>query len=506
MNVGDEKTQSLWMDVDVAADAGRLSREERADTVVIGSGIAGLSTAYELSQQGHSVVVLDRGKIGKGMTARTTAHLTSPSDDSFESLIKVRGEKLARDFYQSHSAAIDRIEEIQQKEKIDCAFRRVAGFLFPALGRKASELKSEFEACKKIGVDVEWHKGVPFKGLSDIRCLRYANQATFHPLRYLRGLAAAIVDKGGRLYADTRVDEVNESGDEVTVRTENGKTVRARWAVVATNSPINDRVAIHTKQAPYRSYALALTIPKGALEDGLYWDTLDPYHYVRLQPGRGNFDYVIAGGADHKTGAADDGETRHTAIEAWIRNLLPKLGSVTHRWSGQVLDPVDYSAFIGRNPGNKNVYVVTGDSGQGMTHGVVAGLLISNLILQGKSDWTELYEPSRKTLRGLGNFISENVTALKNFAKYVAPGELSSLDEIKPGHGGIVRQGLKKIAAYRDEKGKLHLRSAVCTHVGCHIQWNSLEVCWDCPCHGSQFSVDGEALNAPAVMPLAKIE
>src|SRR4051812_8329273 len=164
MNVGDEKTQSLWMDTEVAPDARALTRDERADTVVIGSGIAGLSTAYELAQEGHSVVVLDRGKIGKGMTARTTAHLTSPSDDGFEALTKIRGEKLAQMFYESHSAAINRIEAIQEREKIDCAFRRLNGFLFPALGREPSELNSEYEAAKKLGVAVEWHTGIPFKG------------------------------------------------------------------------------------------------------------------------------------------------------------------------------------------------------------------------------------------------------------------------------------------------------------------------------------------------------
>jgi glycine/D-amino acid oxidase-like deaminating enzyme/nitrite reductase/ring-hydroxylating ferredoxin subunit len=505
MNVADEKTQSLWMDTDVAPDAATLTRDERADTVVIGSGIAGLSTAYELSQQGHSVVVLDRGKIGKGMTSRTTAHLTSPSDDGFESLIKIRGEKLARDFYQSHAAAIDRIEAIQEKEKIDCSFRRLNGFLFPALGKKPSEeLNSEYDAAKKVGVAVEWHTGIPFKGLGDLRCLRYANQGAFHPLRYLRGLATCIEKGGGKLFANTRVDEISEDADGVTVQTEKGHTVRARWAVVATNSPINDLAVIHSKQAPYRTYAMALTIPKDTLKDGLYWDTLDPYHYVRLQPGRGNFDYVIAGGADHKTGEADDGEVRFEAIESWIRNLLPKLGSVTHRWSGQVMDPVDYSAFIGRNPGNENIFVVTGDSGQGITHGVVAGLVLRDLILQGQSAWSELYDPSRKTGSAVQNFISENVTPLKNFAEYIAPGEISSLDELKPGDGAIVRQGLQKIAAYRDPKGKLHLRSAKCTHLGCHVHWNSLETCWDCPCHGSHFAPDGTALNGPAIAPLAK--
>ena len=169
------------------------------------------------------------------------------------------------------------------------------------------------------------------------------------------------------------------------------------------------------------------------------------------------------------------------------------------------MDTIDYSAFIGRNPGNQNVYVATGDSGQGITHGAVAGLLLSDLITTGRSDWEAVYEPSRKPLRGVGTLISENLTAVKNFAEYVAPGEIASLDELKPGQGAIVRQGLKKVAAYRDEKGALFLRSAACTHLGCHLHWNSLERCWDCPCHGSHFAPDGSVLNGPAIYPLSEI-
>jgi Rieske Fe-S protein len=250
---------------------------------------------------------------------------------------------------------------------------------------------------------------------------------------------------------------------------------------------------------------MAFRLPRGTLEDALYWDTLDPYHYVRLHPATARTDYLIVGGEDHKTGAADDAERRYKSLERWIRRLVPSLGKETHRWSGQVMDTIDFSAFIGRNPGNQNVYVATGDSGQGITHGVVAGMLLSDLITGGRSDWEDVYEPSRKPLRGVGTMISENLTAVKNFAEYVAPGELSSLDDLKPGQGAIVRQGLKKIAAYRDDGGKLYLRSAACTHLGCHLHWNSLERCWDCPCHGSHFAADGSVLNGPAIYPLAEI-
>jgi glycine/D-amino acid oxidase-like deaminating enzyme/nitrite reductase/ring-hydroxylating ferredoxin subunit len=501
MNASDELTRSLWMDVAVA-DAPQLSDQLQVDTVIVGSGIAGLSTAYELALEGQRVVVLDRGRIAGGMTARTTAHLTSQSDDGFETLIRTRGLEAAKDFYASHSAAIDRIEEVQQEERIECDFRRVNGYLFPAVGSDPSELTSEFDATKQVGMPIGRHTGVPFKGLEDVRCLRYPNLATFHPLRYLRGVASALQRKGGFLFADTLVTEIKEQAGGVTVHTANGGTVSGAQAVVATNSPINDRFALHTQLAPYRTYAMAVTVDPDSIEDALYWDTLDPYHYVRLQNGRGKTQYLIVGGADHKTGEADDGWARFEGLESWIRALLPKLGNITHRWSGQILDPIDYSAFIGRNPGNQNIFVHTGDSGQGITHGVVGSLLLKRLILGQDAPWAAFYDPSRVSLAAAKNFLAENVTAVKNFAEYVAPGELSSTDELKPGQGAILREGLSKVAAYRDDKGVLHRCTATCTHAGCHVHWNSLERCWDCPCHGSHFAVDGTALNAPAVNPL----
>jgi glycine/D-amino acid oxidase-like deaminating enzyme/nitrite reductase/ring-hydroxylating ferredoxin subunit len=506
MNASRERTRSIWMDVEVAPDAAPLDGDTTADTVVVGSGIAGLSTAYELAAQGQKVVVLDRGPIAGGITARTTAHLTSLCDESNKSLIDVRGEEVAKEFHASQAASIDRIEEIHQFEGISCDFRRLDGFLFPALGSDPSQLDENLKADRTVGMQVEECKGLPFKGLEDTKCLRYANQGTFHPLKYLRGLAGAIRKRGGRLHADTCMEEVEEKGGRVVVKTTAGRKVEAAAAVIATNSPVNDRTAIHSKQAPYRTYAMAFELPADALPDALYWDTLDAYHYVRLHPLSETMNALIVGGADHKSGEKDDGKFRFEGLEAWMRALLPKLGKETHRWSGQVMETIDYMSFTGRNPGNDNVYVHTGDSGQGITHGVVASLILSNLITNGASPWAEAYDPSRKTLKGAGKYLSENLTVFKNFAEYVAPGELKSLDELKPGCGAIIRDGLSKIAAYRDDNGELFLKSAACTHLGCHVHWNSLERCWDCPCHGSHFAVDGTALNGPAVAPLADAE
>jgi len=491
------------MDTPVEEDARPLDANLSADVIVVGSGIAGLSTAYELAEQGKSVIVVDRGPIGKGMTSRTTAHLTAQCDDGFDRLIARRGEDLAKLWYESQAASIDRIERHQRDLGIDCDFRRLSGHLFLAQGMEPDFIDKEFDATKKVGMPVERKKGVPLEGQSQTPALHYPTQATFHPLKYLGGLAKAITAKGGRFFSETTVTSVQEDKHGVTIQAGNF-TLSGSHAVIATNSPINDKYAIHTKQAPYRTYAMAFALPQGSLADGLYWDTLDAYHYVRLQPWTARNDILIVGGGDHKAGEADDADARFLALSAWMRNLLPTLGKELHRWSGQIQDTIDFCGFIGLNPGDKRTFIATGDSGQGITHGAVAGMLIRDLILKGRSPWQDVYDPARTPLKAAGTFVSENVTAAKNFLEYVAPGELDSWDKLQPGQGAIVRHGLKKVAAYRDENGELNLRSASCTHLGCHVHWNSFERCWDCPCHGSQFAPDGTALNGPAFAPLAE--
>jgi glycine/D-amino acid oxidase-like deaminating enzyme/nitrite reductase/ring-hydroxylating ferredoxin subunit len=450
--------------------------------------------------------VLDRGKIAGGVTSRTTAHLAPVCDDGVASLIKLRGKDLARQFQVSQSSAVDRIEELVGTHDISCNFRRLDAFLFPTSRMSASEAREqqdeEFKALRAVGADVEKSKGTPFENFRDVPVLHYSRQATFHPLRYLKAVVELLLDQGARIYSDSPVKEIQESDGGVRVSIANGHAVSAQQAVVATNSPINNLVALHSKLAPYRTYAMAFTLPSGTLPDALYWDMDDPYHYVRLNPGPGSVDYLIVGGEDHKSGEVDDGWVRFEALESWIRPMIPKLGKEVHRWSGQVLDSFDYCGFVGLNPGNKRTYIVTGDSGQGMTHGVLAGLILRDLIVSGSNQWAEVYEPTRKTPSGVGNYVRENITAVKNAAEYLTPGEISSVDDLKAGEGGILREGLSKIAVCRIEDGSIHRRSAVCTHLGCIIHWNSTEQCWDCPCHGSHFAPDGAVLNGPAIAPL----
>lgn len=498
-------SRSLWMDIEVAPDVQSLSADETCDVVVVGAGIAGISTAYELAKLQRSVIVIDRRDIAGGMTARTTAHLAPLCDDLTSELIKLRGAEMATGFYKSQAAAIDRIEEIQNKEKIDCSFRRLNGYLFQGDGMSADIIDEELDAVRSIGAPVNRVVGVPLANRQARQTLLYPEQATFHPSRYLRGLVKVCMKLGVRFFANTTVESVEERAEGVDIKTPRA-TIKARHAVIATNSPINDRVVLHTKMAPYRTYAMAFEIAKGALEDALYWDTQDPYHYVRLQADENGKEVVVVGGEDHKTGMADDAESRFEKLHAWTLNIIPTLGKEVYRWSGQVLDTIDYCAFMGLNPGSKRVYVSTGDSGQGMTHGVAGAIINAGLIVHGQSKYAEVYEPSRKPVRAIANYLNENATALKNFSEYLAPGELQTLQDLKPGRGAIVRSGLSKIAAYRNQEGALQLNSAACTHIGCHLHWNGFERSWDCPCHGSLFDVDGTALNAPAVSSLEPID
>ena len=504
MNIAEEATRSLWMDVEVAR-ASPLDGDLTADVVVIGSGIAGLSTAYELSGRGRSVIVLDRGRIGSGMTAKTTAHLASALDDGYANLISARGLDAARAVYQSQAVAISRIEAIQADEGIACDFRRVPGYLMLAPGTSERELDAERDACNKAGVPVgDMREPTTLHATSCSRSLVFPDQARFHPLNYLAGLARVVRQKGARLFAETAVQSAMEEKNGVVVKTDRG-TIRATDVVFATNSPIGGSVAVHTKQAPYRTYALAAILPRGSLPDALYWDTLDPYHYVRLQENSDGEDFIIVGGEDHKSGEADDGDARFAALERWARERLSRMGEVTHRWSGQVMEPADYVGLVGRNAGDRHRYLATGDSGQGITNGVIASMLITNLIVDGTSRWTETYDPGRTMIRNIGGFLSENLTVLRSFAEYLTAGDIASVEGLRPGEGALFRSGLKKIAACRDRQGHLHMHSASCTHMGCVVHWNSLEQCWDCPCHGSQFAPDGSALNGPAVSPLAEI-
>src|SRR3954468_6478866 len=420
---------SFW-EATTAEGALRPLRENTGcDVCVVGAGIAGLSVAYELGRTGQQVIVIDDGAIGRGMTGRTTAHLVNALDDRYYDIEKYHGEDGAVMAAQSHSAAIDWIETVAEREKIDCSFERVDGYLFEPPNESLKNLEREFEACQRAGLEVEWVKNAPIEAFDTHRAIKFPRQGQIHPLKYLQGLAAAIVRNGGRIFTGTKVEEAI-GGANAHFITANKLTVTAKAIVVASNSPINDRYVIHTKQAPYTTYVIGLQIKRGDVTRALYWDTAEragmesdlgavPYHYVRLAKGDGENEILIVGGEDHKTGQADDFEQRFQRLEDWARARWPKAGEVAFQWSGQVFEPVDSMGYIGRNPADEgNVYIVTGDSGNGMTHGAIAGMLIPELIRRGDHAWRKLYDPSRITLRTTPDFAKENLNVARQYTDY----------------------------------------------------------------------------------------
>lgn len=489
--------QSVWIATAQLPSFSPLTSNTTADVCIVGAGISGLTTAYLLTQLGKQVVVVDDGAIGSGMTGVTTAHLVNALDDRFFELERLHGEQGARLAAESHTAAIDQIERIVVNEGLACDFLRVDGFLFCAPEHDESYLDRELAAVHRAGL-TEVTKVTAAPGFNSGPCLRFPRQAQFHPLKYLAGVAQAIERGGGRIYTGTHARKIH-GGANATVETTGG-TVSARDIVVATNTPVNDLVVVHTKQAPYMTYVIGARLPRGSVPPVLLWDTGDPYHYIRTQPGiDAEHDLLIVGGEDHKSGQADDIEERQPRLEAWTRERFPMVKDVAYRWAGQVMEPVDGLAFIGHNPLDAdNVYAVTGDSGNGMTHGTIAGILLTDLILGRANPWKTLYDPGRITLRASGEYVKEAANMAAQYADWVTGGDVDAVEQIDKDSGAVVRRGALKVAVYRDATGALHERSAVCPHLGCIVQWNPAEKTWDCPCHGSRFDRFGDVINGPA--------
>ena len=490
------------------------------DVCVVGAGIAGLTTAYLLAREGKSVVVLDEGEVASGQTGRTSAHLGCAIDDRFYEVERIHGIEGSRIAYESHRDAIEQIHRISIQEKIDCDFQHVDAYLFLAPGQDPSALDKELAASWRAGfADVKKHERMSLRGCAETGpCLQFPRQARFQPLKYLAGLAKAVERAGGQVFTGCRVKDVQgaepDKKQPARVQIDDGPTaVECAAVVVATNTPapINDWLGIYTKQASYRTYVIAAEVPRGSVADALYWDDDDPYHYVRLEalpektPGRQGVDLLIVGGEDHKTGQFPEEGAPFKNLEAWGRKMFPSMGQVRARWSGQVQEPVDYVAYIGHAATAKeNVFVATGDSGMGLTHGTIAGMLLTDLIMGRENPWAALYDPTRKTLNM--DFVAENANVMAQYADLLTGGDVKSVTEVAPGTGAVMREGLKKVAVYRDAGGKVHKHSALCTHLGCVVQWNHVEKSWDCPCHGSRFDPEGKVVMGPAIDDLSDVE
>lgn len=498
---------SYWKDTATMPRFGSLERDLTVDVAVIGAGITGLTAAYLLKRAGKTVAVIDRQRAGGVDSMNTTAHLTCVTDADLGTLVKDFGKDHARATWDAGLAAILEIDAIVSREGIDCGFDWVPGYKFAALTANADEeaprLQREAALAQELGFDARFLESVPF---FDRPGVELDGQARFHPRRYLSSLATLLNGDGSHVFEHTESEEVCD--DPLSVRA-NGHTIACGSVVIATHTPLTGKTNLalatlfQTKLYLYSSYVLGGRVPKGRIPDALFWDTADPYNYLRLDAHR-DFDYVIFGGQDHKTGQANDTESRYRSLETRLKQVVPEV-EITHRWSGQVIETPDGLPYIGETSSRQ--FAATGYAGNGMTFGTLAGMMARDAVLGRRNPWDELFDTGRTKVKGgLWDYVKENADYPYYMVRdrIVGP-QAKTLRGVGRGSGRIVDLKGQRVAAYRSPSGRLTLRSAVCTHMGCIVDWNEAESTWDCPCHGSRFKPTGEVLSGPAESPLGKL-
>jgi len=477
----------------------QFSSSKQYDVVIVGGGITGITTALLLQKAGKSCLVTEAHSLCFGTTGGTTAHLNNFFDTSYDMVQSKFGEEDAQLLARAAAKSLELFRTNIETYSIDCGYDNKDAYLFAQNEDQEDQLQKILDASKQVGVDVETTDRIPVP-LPFTKAVIFHDQAQIHPTRYVYALAEAFEAAGGVIVQDCFVQKV--SGDKVLdVETSIG-TIKAGALIWATHIPPGINL-LHFRCAPYRSYALGVTLKDGAYPDGLAYDLYDPYHYYRTQEVDGQ-KYLIAGGEDHKTAHEENTDACLKRLEAHVRKHFD-VEEVAFGWSSQYFEPADGLAYIGHLPGNPdNVLVATGFGGNGMTYSHIAALTLSDLLLKGASDYAKLFSPDRlKPVAGFANFVKENADVVKEFVgKLFAREKLVDLADLAPGEARLVKYEGHKLALYKDEEGGIHAINPTCTHAKCTVGWNTAEKSWDCPCHGARYTADGEVLTGPAVRAL----
>lgn len=502
-------TKSYWIDSASAPRFAKLDRNLTVDVVIIGAGITGITTGYLLKKAGHTVAILERGTCASADTGHTTAHLTCVTDLRLAELAKNFGPKSARAVWDAGRAAIDQIHSNIEAEEISCQFRWVDGFLHTPLRKKTVDPKDRREVmldaalAQKLGFDAEYVNSVPFM---DRPGMRVPNQALFHPRKYTSALLHKIHGEGSHIFEHTAAVEITDKPLSVKAA---GNRISCQYVVLATNTPLMGKTSLvsatlfQTKLSLYTSYVVGARLPQGTVPEASYWDIDDPYYYLRIDRRRG-FDYAVFGGQDHKTGQEEDTSKPFQRLEKMFHQLMPK-GVIDHRWSGQVIVTNDGLPYIGETA--EKQFAATGYCGNGMTFATVAAMICRDKLAGRKNPWADLFSVKRRKIKGgTLEYLKENADYPYYLVRdRLAKAEGESVADLAPGEGKILSLDGKKVAAYRDKKGKVTQCSPVCPHLYCIVGWNTAEKTWDCPCHGSRFKPTGEVIAGPAEAPLEKL-
>jgi glycine/D-amino acid oxidase-like deaminating enzyme/nitrite reductase/ring-hydroxylating ferredoxin subunit len=491
------KGVSLWVDTAPATSYPPLRGEVTVDFAVVGGGIAGLTAALLLKQGGARVAVVEAGRIGTGVTGHTTGKLSSLHRLVYRELRRSVGEKGARAYGEANEAAIDRVATLVEDEGIACDFRRVANHTYAESDEGRKRVEDEARLAAELGLPASYVDSVdlPF-GVSG--AVRFADQAQLHAARYLIGLAQAVAGDGSHVFEQT-APEVS-GGNPRPLQSVEG-TVTADAVIVATNIPFLDRGLFFARCHAYRSYLIAVGLD-GRLPEDTFISAEEPLRSVMPYRSNGR-ELLLVGGEGHRAGDRVDAAERYRTLETWARERFP-VTSLEYRWSTQDAMPVDGVPYVGPlTPLEHNLYVATGFRKWGLSNGTVAGMILADRLLGRENPWASLFNSNRlRPLAGGRRFVTENLRAGAQLARSRLSRPSGSLRGLGRGDGRVVELGGDKVAAHRDERGELHLVSAVCTHLGCLVDWNGTEQTWDCPCHGSRFARTGKVLQGPAVKDL----
>jgi glycine/D-amino acid oxidase-like deaminating enzyme/nitrite reductase/ring-hydroxylating ferredoxin subunit len=499
-----EQPEPYWRDSVDLPSFSSLEEDVRVDVAIVGGGISGITTAYLLQKEGVKVALLEADALLNGTTGHTTAKITAQHGAIYNELIAHFGKKKAKLYYDATTDALHFIANLVKEENIDCDFSTEDAYLYTTTNRGVSKLEKENEAYKELGIEGEFVDSIPLK-VPTKAALVMKNQAQFHPLKYLFYLVTKFIENGGKIFEHTVAVDIKDN-PKPTVHTKNGAKVVAESVVVASHFPFYDGGLYFSRMYAERSYVLAAKVQHDECPDGMYLSVDSPSRSLRYTMVDGE-KLAIIGGEAHKTGQGIDTMYHYEALEQFAMDLFPSL-NIEYRWSAQDLVTLDKVPYIGKmSRTHPNIYVATGYRKWGMTNGTAAALLISDLIQQRKNAYEMLYRPSRFVSDpSIRHFISQNTDVAKQLLQGKFDQNEKHPDDVANDEAAVVSVNGKRAGAYRDHDGTLHVVDTTCTHMGCEVHWNHGEKSWDCPCHGSRFSYDGEVMEGPAKKPLTKIE